>query len=93
MSRASRNSRIPNALRIQLNVAFLKFKYKKREWRNTKTRECQMCISGNFQYLQVTLLIIVSNFYLNHQVDYYRLEVPHLKLKSTLGQRGNYLLS
>ena len=73
MSRASRSSRIPYALRIQLNVAFLKFKYKKCEWRNIERRECQMCISGNLPYLQVTMLIIVSNFALNHQVDYYLL--------------------
>jgi hypothetical protein len=93
MSRAPRSSRIPNALTIQLNVAFLKFKYEKREWRNTKRKKCQMCISGNLPYLQVTMLIVVSNFALDHQVDYYRLEVLHLKLKPTLRQRGNYLSS
>jgi len=48
-------------------------------------------ISGNLPYLHVTLLIIVTNFALNHQVDNYRLEVPHLKLKPTLRQRDNYL--
>jgi hypothetical protein len=86
----TRSSKIPNALRIRLNVAFLKVRYEKREWCNTKRRECQMCISENFPHLRVTMLIIVSNFALNHQVDYYRLEVPHLKLKPTLRQRGNY---
>ena len=50
-----------------------------------------MCSSRNLPYLQVTMpLIIVSNFALNHQVDYYRLEVLHLKLKPTLRQRGNF---
>jgi len=39
------------------------------------------------------MLIITSNFALNHQVDYYRLEVPRLNLKPTLRQRGNYLSS
>jgi hypothetical protein len=36
------------------------------------------------------MLIIAKNFALNNQVDYYRLEVPHLKLKPTLRQRGNF---
>ena len=56
-----------------------------REWRNIKSTECQMCISGNMPHLQMTILIIVSNFGLNHQVDYYR-----LKLSATSKTKTNF---